>query len=118
MAKSTKKSTSLLRVDRLLSRILVGLMLGLLRFYRYFLSPWIGNQCRFYPTCSNYSASAYKEYGFIKGSVLTIIRIAKCNPWHKGGFDELPSKQAVTEQPATPKTNAPSCCATKHHPHN
>lgn len=61
-------------------------------FYRYFLSPWVGNQCRFYPTCSHYSEEAIKERGFIIGLILTIVRILKCNPWHSGGFDPVPTK--------------------------
>lgn len=91
MAKNTQKSLSI-TIDQWASRVLVKIMLGLLRFYRYFLSPWIGNQCKFYPTCSQYSEAAYKEHGFFKGSYLTLVRILKCNPWHAGGIDEVPSK--------------------------
>jgi uncharacterized protein len=59
-------------------------------FYRYFISPWFGNCCRFYPSCSLYAHSAFKQYGVIKGGYLTLKRIAKCHPFHPGGVDVLP----------------------------
>lgn len=92
MAESPKKGGGMLRIDKLFNRILVAAMLGFIKVYRYFLSPWVGNQCRFYPTCSHYAEVAFKEHGFIKGLGLSIIRIAKCNPWHKGGLDEVPAR--------------------------
>ena len=60
--------------------------------YRYFLSPWIGNQCRFYPTCSHYAEEAITVYGLGYGSYLSLRRIIKCHPWHKGGIDLVPPK--------------------------
>ncbi|MBQ7031676.1 MAG: membrane protein insertion efficiency factor YidD [Bacilli bacterium] len=50
------------------------------------------SKCRFYPTCSNYAKEAIEKYGSIKGSYLTIKRILKCNPFHKGGIDLVPSR--------------------------
>ncbi|PUA28651.1 MAG: membrane protein insertion efficiency factor YidD [Cellvibrio sp. 79] len=58
--------------------------------YRYLLSPWIGNQCRFYPTCSHYSEESLQRYGFFFGSYLTLRRLIKCHPWHEGGLDPVP----------------------------
>jgi putative membrane protein insertion efficiency factor len=57
--------------------------------YRYLLSPWIGNQCRFYPTCSHYAEEAINIYGVTKGSYLTLRRLLKCHPWHPGGLDPV-----------------------------
>ena len=57
--------------------------------YRYVLSPWIGNQCRFHPTCSYYAEDAINIYGVTKGSYLTLRRLLKCHPWHAGGFDPV-----------------------------
>lgn len=57
--------------------------------YRYLLSPWIGNQCRFYPTCSHYAEEAISIYGVTKGSYLTLRRLLKCHPWHPGGLDPV-----------------------------
>ncbi|MDA0987212.1 MAG: membrane protein insertion efficiency factor YidD [Bacteroidetes bacterium] len=50
------------------------------------------NRCRFYPTCSQYSIEAFEAYGFIKGSVLTLIRLSKCHPLHGGGHDPVIKK--------------------------
>ncbi|NIB39492.1 membrane protein insertion efficiency factor YidD [Pseudomaricurvus alkylphenolicus] len=66
----------------------------LIRLYRYFLSPWVGNQCRFYPTCSHYGEEAIEHYGLLKGSVMTIRRLLKCHPWHPGGIDPVPVPKA------------------------
>jgi putative membrane protein insertion efficiency factor len=66
----------------------------LIRLYRYFLSPWVGNQCRFYPTCSHYGEEAIEHYGLLKGSVMTIRRLLKCHPWHPGGIDPVPAPKA------------------------
>lgn len=66
------------------------LLLAIIRAYQYLLSPWVGNQCRFYPTCSHYAAEAIQRHGAVKGSWLAMRRIAKCHPWHPGGFDAVP----------------------------
>ena len=58
--------------------------------YRYLLSPWIGNQCRFYPTCSHYAEDAINTYGLPKGAYLSLRRLLKCHPWHQGGIDLVP----------------------------
>ncbi|MDY0360301.1 MAG: membrane protein insertion efficiency factor YidD [Desulforegulaceae bacterium] len=61
----------------------------LIRFYQLAISPYLGNNCRFYPTCSAYSYQAIEKYGIIKGLFLSIKRILKCNPFHPGGYDPL-----------------------------
>lgn len=66
------------------------LALGLIRLYQLTLSPWIGRQCRFYPTCSHYAAEAIQTYGVLKGSGLAAKRLAKCHPFHSGGVDLVP----------------------------
>ncbi|WP_138160428.1 membrane protein insertion efficiency factor YidD [Peptoniphilus catoniae] len=67
------------------------IMLLLIRFYQRVISKYIfvGAHCRFYPTCSEYAYQAYEKYGFFKGSYLTVRRILKCHPFHKGGYDPL-----------------------------
>lgn len=65
-------------------------LLQLIRFYQFALSPWLGNQCRFYPTCSEYAKIAITHHGSLKGTWLTIKRLSKCHPWHEGGFDAVP----------------------------
>ena len=61
--------------------------------YRYTLSPLIGNQCRFYPTCSHYAEEAVKKHGAWRGSIMAIRRLFRCHPWHEGGFDPVPEER-------------------------
>jgi putative membrane protein insertion efficiency factor len=68
------------------------LLLIPIKFYQLFLSPWLGSNCRFQPTCSQYAYDSVKSYGFFKGFVLSAKRIGKCHPWHEGGFDPVPKK--------------------------
>jgi uncharacterized protein len=66
------------------------LLLAAIRGYRYLLSPWWGNQCRFTPTCSEYAAQAIEHHGALHGMWLALRRLTKCHPWHPGGFDPVP----------------------------
>lgn len=77
-----------------LNAALVWLGIKLLHGYRYLLSPWVGNQCRFYPSCSHYSEEALKTHGFVIGIYLTARRLIKCHPWHPGGIDMVPERTA------------------------
>jgi len=69
-------------------------LLAGLRFYQLVLSPWVGNQCRFYPTCSEYARQAVETHGSLRGSALAAKRLCKCHPWHPGGFDPVPGREA------------------------
>jgi len=60
-----------------------------IKFYQLAISPRIGSHCKYQPTCSEYMIQAVDKYGIIKGSLLGIIRILKCNPFSKGGVDLL-----------------------------
>ncbi len=66
------------------------LVLGLIRAYQRFLSPLLGSNCRFYPTCSHYTYQAVEKYGVLRGGWLGIKRIARCHPFNPGGFDPVP----------------------------
>lgn len=70
----------------------------LIKFYQKFISPIKPPTCRFYPTCSAYGLEAYKRFGAIKGTYLTVIRILKCQPFHSGGVDLVPEKQNKTNE--------------------
>jgi hypothetical protein len=59
----------------------------LIKIYQKMLSPILGNSCRYYPSCSNYSIQAIEKYGVLKGTLKSIWRIIKCNPFSKGGID-------------------------------
>jgi hypothetical protein len=65
-------------------------LLGLIRIYQLCISPFIGNVCRFTPSCSNYAMDAVGKHGFWYGSWLTVKRLLRCHPWHPGGYDEVP----------------------------
>jgi uncharacterized protein len=60
---------------------------ALIRIYQWTLSPFLGQTCRFYPSCSNYAIEALRRYGFMQGSWLTLKRLGRCHPWHPGGID-------------------------------
>jgi putative membrane protein insertion efficiency factor len=66
------------------------LLIGLVKGYRLFLSPWLGSACRFTPTCSVYSIQALELHGATVGTYLTAARLARCHPWCKGGHDPVP----------------------------
>ncbi len=67
------------------------LLILLISCYRACLSPFLGNNCRFYPSCSNYAQEAITEHGTLKGSYLALRRLSKCHPWHEGGVDPVPT---------------------------
>ncbi|WP_261618348.1 membrane protein insertion efficiency factor YidD [Microbaculum marinisediminis] len=72
------------------SRIAGGLLIGLIRVYRYTLSMLIGRRCRYLPTCSEYTEDAIRSYGAWPGLWMGIARFSRCNPWGSSGFDPIP----------------------------
>ncbi len=73
-----------------INQILTYPFILIIKFYQSYISPLIGPNCRYNPTCSEYSINSFKKYGLIKGLYLSIKRILKCNPLFKGGFDPVP----------------------------
>lgn len=69
------------------------------RFYQYFISPLLGQRCRFKPTCSHYMIEAVQEWGAIKGGWLGLKRIGKCHPWGPWGYDPVPKKEEQGSEP-------------------
>jgi putative membrane protein insertion efficiency factor len=63
----------------------------LIKGYQVFISPMLGQNCRFHPSCSCYAQEALEVHGLVKGSWLSIKRISKCHPLHPGGFDYVPT---------------------------
>lgn len=66
------------------------LLIALIRVYQLFISPLLGNHCRFYPSCSQYAREAIERYGVLRGGWLAIRRVLRCHPWHPGGVDPVP----------------------------
>ena len=81
----------------MISHVLTALFTAPIRIYKYLLSPWVGQSCRFTPTCSSYAIQAIETLGPARGLLLSAKRVGRCHPWCKGGHDPVPE--------ATPKKN-------------
>ena len=68
-----------------------ALLLGLIRLYQVTLSPWLGRQCRYDPTCSKYAAEALERHGVRRGVWLAAKRLGRCHPWGRSGYDPVPA---------------------------
>lgn len=75
---------------RWINKILAWPFIWLIRVYQWTLSPLVGRQCRYTPTCSRYGVEALKKYGLLRGGYLTIRRILSCHPWGGHGYDPVP----------------------------
>ena len=73
------------------ARALRALLLGLIRLYQLVLSPWLGTQCRYQPTCSVYAAEALERFGVGRGMWLAAKRLGRCHPWGRSGYDPVPA---------------------------
>ena len=73
-----------------INNLMSWLLIGFVRIYRLTLSPWLGQQCRFHPTCSNYAIQAIERYGPWRGTAMAVARVFRCNPFHSGGVDDVP----------------------------
>jgi putative membrane protein insertion efficiency factor len=77
----------------------------LIRVYQWFVSPLLGPRCRFHPSCSHYALQAVQRFGTLHGGWLAVKRLARCHPWHPGGYDPVPART----------TDGPASCT--HHAH-
>lgn len=68
------------------------LLIAPIRFYQRYITPYTPASCRHYPTCSAYAVTALRVHGAVIGTVLTVWRVLRCNPWSKGGIDYVPAK--------------------------
>ncbi len=64
-------------------------LIKIIKCYKFLLSPFTGNSCRYYPSCSDYSIESLETFGFLKGLYLILKRILSCHPWSAGGFDPV-----------------------------
>ncbi|MEO1080833.1 MAG: membrane protein insertion efficiency factor YidD [Pseudomonadota bacterium] len=67
-----------------------SVLVFLITAYQWCLSPWLGNHCRFHPTCSQYAKEAIETHGAVRGSILALRRVGRCHPWACGGLDPVP----------------------------
>jgi len=81
-------------------------MVFLIKLYQYLVSPLLGNNCRFYPTCSEYTIQALQQHGCLCGSLLAVKRICKCQPFHSGGLDPVPGKCLNKPHQQNPEPNS------------
>ncbi len=98
-----------------MSRLPRRMLMALVRAYRLVLSPWLGNACRFEPTCSVYALVALEQHGALSGSALALGRIVRCHPFCAGGHDPVPARPPrlftallprASSSPAAPTTGA------------
>lgn len=80
-----------------LGRRVSAVFIAAIELYRTMISPLRPPSCRFVPTCSQYAVDALAAYGPLRGSWLTLVRLAKCGPWHRGGWDPIPDRSEDSE---------------------
>ena len=71
------------------------IIIKFIRVYQFLISPFLGQSCRYLPTCSEYTIEALKTYGFFKGLLLIIKRIFSCHPWAEGGYDPIKKQTKI-----------------------
>jgi putative membrane protein insertion efficiency factor len=82
------------------------LLIYLVRAYQLILSPMLGQNCRFYPSCSHYAIEALRVHGAARGGWLALRRLGRCHPWHAGGLDPVP--------PAGTEASSTTACGCNH----
>lgn len=76
-----------------LSRLVAWPLLGIVGLYRVAISPWLGNNCRYAPSCSAYAMESLRVHGAFRGSWLAAKRILRCHPWGGAGYDPVPEEE-------------------------
>ena len=85
-----------------LRNVPVRAVVFVIQLYRHMVSPLRLPTCRFMPTCSQYAVEALTEFGLIRGGWLSAVRLAKCGPWHRGGWDPIPERHCHEQQSSDP----------------
>ena len=76
----------------MVNKLILYPLIIIIKFYQFFISPILGQNCRYLPTCSEYTLKSLQQFGFIKGLKLSLKRISKCHPWGSHGYDPVPGK--------------------------
>ena len=76
-------------------KIFTNIIIKIIQIYKFLISPLLGDTCRYFPSCSDYSVESLKNFGFVKGSFLSLKRVLSCHPWGSGGFDPVKKKIKV-----------------------
>ena len=76
----------------MINKVILYPLIIIIKFYQFFISPILGQNCRYLPTCSEYALKSLQQFGFIKGLNLSLKRILKCHPWGSHGYDPVPGK--------------------------
>ena len=84
-----------------MSRRLARGLIYAIESYRTMISPLRPPSCRFTPTCSQYAVDALREFGVARGTWLAVVRLAKCGPWHRGGWDPIPERDGRADRSTT-----------------
>lgn len=95
--KDHRKQIGQCRGYRLVALLMKYFILLPLYAYRLLISPFLGQHCRFYPSCSVYAIAAVQNHGIMRGLFLSIKRLLKCHPWHPGGVDPVPQPKRVCD---------------------
>ena len=89
------------------------IIIGLIRFYQYAISPFLPPHCRYTPTCSSYAVEAVGRFGILRGGWMALRRIGRCHPWHEGGYDPV----VDDKHPKIKNQNFNSNCNHSHERH-
>ena len=85
-----------------MTNLIISLNINIIKFYQYFISPLLGNSCRYIPSCSEYYIESLKSYGIVRGSIMGIKRIFRCHPFKilggGSGLDLVPNKKDSTKE--------------------
>lgn len=100
------------RAVRVVRRLPVVLLTGLVRFYQLAISPWTAPSCKYYPSCSQYALVALQRHGALRGGWLAIRRLGRCHPWAAGGVDDVPPAGQWRDPSSSPARDG------HHHAHH
>ncbi|HCG95996.1 MAG TPA: membrane protein insertion efficiency factor YidD [Halieaceae bacterium] len=82
---------------KMINNVLTALLKLPIKFYQVGISPFIGNRCRYFPSCSSYAIEALESHGAVSGGFLAAKRICRCHPWAAGGYDPVPVHPSLSK---------------------